>query len=183
MYLFGTKRALMKVLEAAKPTEPGKPPGPVQEQSYILSEGERQGEVEVLAIDDKAGRVKVDNYGTTMLLPLTTNMPPATAPGPGAMPVPGAAAAAAFPGGMVNPAAPGSPFTTFGGAGAPANPALTTIPQRTLRLPVPAAPPAPVAPQTPQSQTPGLSPDEQMILMHAIHESDPSGPPPPPLPQ
>ena len=79
-----------------------------------------------------------------------------------------------------------------GAAGAPPSPGLTTIPTRTLRLPVPGTPTAPQTPQmqqmqqmqqaqqAQQAQTPALSPEEQLILMHAIRESDPNNMPPMP---
>ena len=41
----------------------------------MLREGQREGEVVVLAIDEKAGRVKVNNYGTEMVLTFDTEAP------------------------------------------------------------------------------------------------------------
>jgi len=61
--ILGDKRALMKTLMPA-----GKPGEQAKEQSLILSEGQREGEIEVLAIDEHAGSVKVDNSGTIMTL-------------------------------------------------------------------------------------------------------------------
>lgn len=90
--IFGKARVLMKT---APP--PGKPnEGPKSEHSYILTEGERDGDIEVIAIDDKAGSVKVNNAGTIQTLTfekdgakLPTTMAPAPAPGaPGAV-IPG----------------------------------------------------------------------------------------------
>lgn len=64
--VFGGKRALMKTPPA--PVKPGeKPKG---EQYYILNEGQREGDIEVLDIDDKAGSVKVNNSGTVVTLTL-----------------------------------------------------------------------------------------------------------------
>ena len=60
--ILGNKRALMKVLE------PPKPPQAAKEESYILTEGQRDGEIEVLAIDEQAGTVKVNNHGTVQEL-------------------------------------------------------------------------------------------------------------------
>lgn len=181
--IFGRTVGLMKVLEPTPPAEPGKPPGPAQEQSYILAVGERQGEIEVLAIDEKAATIKVSNYGTEQLLPLKTNLPPPTAPtpAPGAPPgvaiqppVAGVPGAAAPPGGA--PFAPiGGSVTTIGGTASATTAARTTIPTRTLRLPtLPGAPPQP--------QASGLSPEEQFILLHAIRENNADMPPAPPLP-
>lgn len=61
--ILGNKRALMKVAPShVKPGEPAK------EESLILTEGQREGEVEVLQIDEHAGSVKVNNSGTVMTL-------------------------------------------------------------------------------------------------------------------
>ncbi len=61
--ILGNKRALMKVLPAGlKPAEANK------EQSLILTEGQREGEVEVLQIDERVGSVRVNNSGTVMTL-------------------------------------------------------------------------------------------------------------------
>ena len=61
--ILGNKRALMKVMpRGQKPGETNK------EESLILTEGQRDGEVEVLQIDERAGSVKVNNSGTVMTL-------------------------------------------------------------------------------------------------------------------
>jgi len=41
--------------------------------SCVLSEGERQGEIEVLEIDGRAGTVKFSNHGTVQTLNLKTD--------------------------------------------------------------------------------------------------------------
>jgi hypothetical protein len=61
------KRALLKVMLPAKP--PAKP----EEESLILSVGEREGEIEVLEINDKAGIVKVNDFGTITNLSFENN--------------------------------------------------------------------------------------------------------------
>jgi len=61
--ILGDKRALMKLLPPI-----GKPGDPANEQSLILSEGQRDGKIEVLAIDENAGSVKVNNCGTVVTL-------------------------------------------------------------------------------------------------------------------
>ena len=162
--IFGRVVGLLKVMESA---QPGVPP---QEQSYILAVGERQGEVEVLAINEQAATIKVNNYGTEMLLTLKTNLPVPAAPVPVPGLPPGVNPAAVPIGGMVPPPMANAPFNTA---------AKTTIPQRTLRLPTP--PGAQTQPQA-QPQAPTLSPEEELILLHAAHEIDPAGPPPPPMP-
>src|SRR5882724_505267 len=125
--ILGNKRALFKVQMPARPPEPAK------EQSYIMTEGERAGQIEVLEIDEKAGTIKLNDYGTVVTLSLEkdaakhTPGPPVNLQAPGA-PQPN-------PVGYVPP--PGAPFTganpvtTFGGP----NGGLKTIPTRTLRLP------------------------------------------------
>lgn len=52
------KRALLLVDFPAKPREKPK------EESFILSEGQRAGPIQVLAIDEKTAHVKVDELGT-----------------------------------------------------------------------------------------------------------------------
>ncbi len=112
--ILGNKRALMKV------QEPPRPPQPAKEESYILTEGQRDGEVEVLAIDEQAGSVKVNNHGTVQ--ELTFDKDGSKLPNnPAAIPIP-----SGMPGAGATP--PNANTFRF-------NPALRTIPPRTLRLP------------------------------------------------
>ena len=195
----GKLRALLKVMEPPKPTEPGKPPTPAQEQTYLLAVGQRQGQVEVLAIDGIARTVKVDNYGTVMSVPLVTNLPASTAPASGPVPSPMAARNLPNFGGPPSPPAlPGVGATAA--STVPTSPAYKAIPTtRQLRLPTPSAPAAPTsqavitAPTpTPTVQQPAsqaaankkpLSPEDELLLLHAINAFDPNSPPPPPPPQ
>ena len=82
----GTKRALLK---AQMPPKPGEPPK--GEQSFILAEGQRDGDIEVLEIDPQAGTVKVNNFGTITNLNFENNgiKTAAAAPAPVGMPSPG----------------------------------------------------------------------------------------------
>jgi hypothetical protein len=85
----GTKRALMKTPPpVGAPAKPGEPPK--TEQSYILSVDEREGDLQVLEIDEKAGSVKV-NYGgnVTELTFEKDGVKGPPTPAPGALPVPG----------------------------------------------------------------------------------------------
>jgi hypothetical protein len=105
--ILGNKRVLMK--SAPPPGKPGE--GPKTEQSYILTEGQREGDIEVLEIDEKAGSVKVNNGGTIQTLTfekdgakLPATVAPPSAPGvPGAIP----GLPVTHPGGAV-PTAPGT---------------------------------------------------------------------------
>jgi len=56
--LFGDKRALLKV------EFPPNPLGPAKSQSFILAEGKHEGQIGVLAINEKTACVKVDNCGS-----------------------------------------------------------------------------------------------------------------------
>ena len=67
---FGGKRALLEVYL------PAKPPEPARELSCILTVGQREGPIEVLEVDEFAGRVTVRNSGKVMLLTLENeNLP------------------------------------------------------------------------------------------------------------
>ncbi len=81
--ILGRKQVLFKV------QLPAKPPNPAKEESFILTIGERQGEIEVLEINPKAGTVKMKNYGVVTNLSLELNSdklvsvaPPMAAPAP-----------------------------------------------------------------------------------------------------
>jgi hypothetical protein len=67
--------------------------GPGKEQSYILTEGQRQDDIEVVKINEKAGIVTFNNHGLIQELPLVST-PAASTPMP---------AFAAGAGGYVNP--------------------------------------------------------------------------------
>ncbi|HVV73797.1 MAG TPA: hypothetical protein VHI52_20200 [Verrucomicrobiae bacterium] len=124
--ILGDKRALMKTL-----LPPGKPGEQAKEQSLILSEGQREGEIEVLAIDETAGSVKVNNSGTVMTLTFEKDGAklPGGPPSPGnlaGMPVPanGPSVGAMF---QPNPAMAPGPVN--------GNSRIRTFPTRNLRTP------------------------------------------------
>ena len=172
------KRALFKV------QMPAKPPKPAGEESFMLGEGQREGEIEVLEIDEKAGTIKFNNYGTVVTLSLDKDGAKLPNTPPMAVPVP-APVQAGF--GGVNPAAPGGQPMPGGAAvttiGSPAG-NLKSIPTRTLRLPnASGGNPGYVPAQTPiqgdqnvqgvQPQSAALSnltPEEQMIIIEAQRE-------------
>jgi hypothetical protein len=61
---FGYLKALFRVAAGNKPGQPSK------EEFYILSQGQRQDDIEVIKIDEKNSLVTFDNHGTTQELPL-----------------------------------------------------------------------------------------------------------------
>jgi hypothetical protein len=112
--ILGNKRVLMKA-----PVTGAKPGAPT-EQSYILAEGQRDGDIEVLQIDEKKGEVKINNAGEIVTLDWESNGIKgagggAPGPAPGGAPVP------------MNPFAP------------PGSSGMNPMPSRALRLPGSAA--------------------------------------------
>lgn len=91
--ILGRKQVLFKV------QLPVKPPAQPKEESFILTVGERQGEIEVIEINPKAGTVKMKIYGVITNLSLEMNSdklvntapvaPAAAAPGANPMLAPG----------------------------------------------------------------------------------------------
>jgi len=69
MTIFGQLQVLFKVA----PSKPGD-----KENSYILTEGERQDDIEVTKIDEKAGIVTFNNHGIVQALPLVPATPSST---------------------------------------------------------------------------------------------------------
>jgi hypothetical protein len=87
--LLGLKRA---VLQVQAPARPGAPAG---DQSLILAEGQRDGDIEVLEIDETAGMVKIQTAGMPVTLDFVNNgAKPPTLPAQPAIPPTGGAAAA-----------------------------------------------------------------------------------------
>jgi hypothetical protein len=64
MNVFGELEALFKVSFPAKGSTPAK------DQSYMLSQGQRQDDIEVVKIDEPNGTITFDNNGTTQEIPL-----------------------------------------------------------------------------------------------------------------
>ncbi len=64
MNLLGKVQVLFKVAGVARPGQPPK------DQSYILSEGERQNDIEVVKIDEKAAMITFNNHGEVQNLSL-----------------------------------------------------------------------------------------------------------------
>jgi len=161
--ILGRRQVLCKVMMPAKPPERPQP----KEESFVMGEGDRQGEIEVLEINMQAESVKFKNHDVVQLLnmkddadkPVIAAAPPGLPPGglPGGLP-------ALPPPPAFNASAQGG-ITTIGGS---------PIPQRTLRtspsvggVPVGGVPAGTtVAPQTVQQATP-FSREEAEILVEA----------------
>lgn len=115
--ILGNKRALMKTPPAA--VKPGEQP---REQSYILSEGQRDGDLEVVQIDEKTGSVKLMYAGTPVTLTFEKDGPKTA---PGGLPAPTGMVPGMPPGG-------GRPFPGTDGG-------IRTLPTRTMRAGAPNA--------------------------------------------
>jgi len=122
--ILGNKRALMKILPmSVKPGETAK------ELSLILTEGQRESEIEVLQIDEKAGSVKVNNSGTLMTLTFEKDGAklPATSTPAGVPTVPSRLPVA---GGQTNPYLPAATARKFPGRN-PRAPIMPPVPGMT----------------------------------------------------
>jgi hypothetical protein len=189
--ILGNKRALMET-----PPPPGKPgEQPKGKQSYILTIGQREGDIEVLDIDEKAGSVKVNNAGAIVTLTFEKDgakLPATVAPaGPGVAGVPGVPN---LPGGIP---APVSPYAPKGGTSG------FSLPTRTLRTtPTPGvvnpaagmgsavgpglgagqARAQQITDQIAAQQQQTMSPEQQMLMIEAEREVNKNNPKFPPLP-
>lgn len=167
--ILGRKQVIMKVKTPARAPEPAK------DQSIMLGEGEREGEIEVLEINAVEGVVRLKNgENPPQTLTMADN---SEKPSPGAVPPagasPGLPGRIPLPGGVPPPAPAVSPMTshsggasvtTFGGTGnstAVAASSSPTIPTRTLRTSAGAGGTA-----NSQAQR-DLSPEEATILLEA----------------
>jgi hypothetical protein len=84
MTIFGRLQALFKVANKGKPGQP------VRDDSYVLAEGERQDDIEILKINQPDGIVTFNNHGTVQELPLVVAKDATSAAGPGGPGGPGA---------------------------------------------------------------------------------------------
>jgi len=176
--IFGPKRALFRT--SPKPARGAPPPGKdkEKEESYMLAEGQREGEVEVVSIDEVAGMVKVSYGGTILTIDFTNNAaksvavapPPGGVPGAPGLPRPGIAIPAP------NKANPG-----FRQPGAPARPLRSPLGQGGVPAPMGAG--MGVAQtgtgQTAEQAVPLMTRDQQEVLMEAMR-GQPGLPPMPP---
>jgi len=106
MTLFGKLQVLFKV------AEPGKPGQPAKDESYTMSEGDRQNEIEVQKIDEAKAIITFDNHGVIQALPLV-----ASTAGGGGGPAGGGAPGFAPPGVMGGAGPMGGGGGPFGMAG------------------------------------------------------------------
>ena len=204
--IFGTsnKRALFMVQEIGIPGKPAS-----KEESYILTEGQRQGAIEVVEIDEKHNSFKIKNDGNEAVLTLDekAKLPSAPAvPGFGA-PLPGGApgagglphlptfvppTAGVRPAGSISPLNNGSlnnslqsasPVSLYGGGNTAASAVGSTAVNNgaaNVELPLRTIRTDPAA--TPAPSGPALSPEEQIIMMEAQREANKNNPRFPPLP-
>ena len=173
--ILGNRQVLFKALTLPAP---GKP---INEQSYILSEGEREDDIEAVAINEVEGTVKFNNHGTIQELNLKTDSAKASVGG--VVPAP-------------KPPIPVPVFTQNTPDGSPEGDAgLRRIPQRSVRTtpeedaadagqaqPAEPAQPAQVA-SGPSKEEPMPTLEEQTILIELNRErskNDPDAPPFPP---
>lgn len=127
MSIFGKVQVLFKVPSKPKPGQPAK------DESYVLCEGERQDDIEVMKIDEAGGLVTFKNHGEVQQLTLanapniSTPAAPAAGAGGGGIPVPGAGGPGMSSGNFgrprnVSPGSPGSPGVN------PSAPGMTSAP-------------------------------------------------------
>jgi len=142
--ILGNKLAIMKAQIPAKPGEPAK------ELPIMLNEGQREGGIEVLEVNEKAGSVKVKDFGTVTTLTFERNGVKA----PTATPLPTGQNAATGSNAAMIPTVPIN-SNAVGQAGF-TNPLVRHAPTRSLRLPAPEATAISGAPPAPSATTPPL---------------------------
>jgi len=169
--ILGRKLAVLRVQLLPLGGQPGK------EESYMLAEGQRDGNIEVLQINENSGDVKLKNSGTDVTLNIDRDSPkvargPTPETNPPGLPV----ASIPPPTGGTNPTNglhrmfPSRAYQSPGGpAVAPTNAAMVAPPS--LPIPVPSA----------QSQPAPLTPEEQAIMIEVERERNKNNPNYPPF--
>ena len=115
--IFGELQVMYKVAGTPKPGGP-----PPADESYILSEGQRQDDIEVVKIDEKNSIVTFNNHGETQTLPLVVTLPSSTA-APAATGPGGGRPGGRYSPGLFNPGGgPGGRSKVGVGGGTGANP-------------------------------------------------------------
>jgi hypothetical protein len=157
--MLGDKRVFLKAVFQSRPGEPAK------EKLYMLSEGQRDGELEVLCIDEKARSVRMNEFGAVATLTFEKDGVKETH-GPAALPAAAPPHLVRHPRGVVTAfAPPGS-----GAAGMITLPVPNQSPAEAATAQPPAAAPAQAQSSTPLpsagiAQPPQLTPEEQAILL------------------
>jgi hypothetical protein len=158
--ILGDKRALMIVAPVGS-----RPGDPNKELSLIMTEGQREGEIEVLQIDEKAWSVKVKNSGTVLLLTFEKDEAKLPASSP------------ALPG---QPLVPGSllpnPYTPFMRGGP------LGLPGRSARSPATPAGQSVSPAQTQLAAPESLTPEAQAIMIELQRQASANNTSFPPLP-
>jgi hypothetical protein len=142
---------------------PSTPGQPAKEESFILAEGQRAGDIEVIKIDKQAGAITFNNNGTIIRLTLEKDgakIPNTPATPVAGVPVPGANAPAPMP---LPGAVPVPPALS-------SNTAMKSIPTRHQPALTNPTPPTLAVPQPTQQQKP-LTAEEQIILMELEREA------------
>lgn len=172
--LGNTKRALLKTAPVAKPGEAPK------ERSYMLTEGERQDDLEVVAIDEKEGAVKVNYAGDQFSVNFKDNAVASaapTAPPPGAPGVPGMPAVnrVPMPGTMAPGFRPGVPAV-------PVAPPPTPLASQPLPGAAGGVGAGSMAAVSGPYEAVGLTPEQVAVMTELAREKAKSDPEMPPLP-
>jgi hypothetical protein len=173
--LLGNKRALLKMTPPAAKGEQAK------EQSYVLTEGQRDGDLEVIKIDEKAGMVTVNDFGTVTNITFDTNVtktasaPPGTPAAAGAIPPPVMPATFTPPGGGLR-SLPTRTLRLPGAIGAPAGGGMPGSGSPSAFSPAGGMPSATYGTSVAQTQStasqPQVSPEEAMIMTEALREAN-----------
>ncbi len=172
--ILGYPQALLKTAAAPAaraPVKAGVPPqAPKGDQFYILRQGEREGDIEVLDINPKAETVKIKQDGTEFVLDFEKNgqkpagavaggppgvIPPPTGFGAGAVPQPTGMPKFNMPIRPMRTASSGAP--SAGGFGQAAQTGGFGMPSTTASL-------------SPQQQAAQLSPEANALLIEAERE-------------
>ena len=192
MTVFGHSQVLFKV--AGTPAKQGRP---AKDEFYILSQGQRQDDIEVTKIDEKNSLVTFDNHGITQELPLV-NTPTSSGPAASSSPVarnPAMMTGLRGDGGNIGPGGI-IPFgagssgrngsSGFGGGSGPGSPggAGGGPPNGGVNLPGAALASSNLGPA---QNLPQISAEEQTVIIAAQHlkaqlENDPMAPIFPPTP-
>ena len=160
MSIFGQLQVLFKVA-------PIKPGPNAKEESYVLSEGQQQDDIEVTQINEKAGVITFNNHGTVQTLPLANTPALTTSPGGGAsnpnFPIPGGGIPARFGG---RPGGPGG-GPGMGRSHGPGSSGDNSVPGGN---PFSSSAAARSGTSAQQSTTPAMTPEERVIATEVQRE-------------